>query len=330
MTGLLADAILAIGEDGSFWMPPRGSAYAEDVDRVFYFVYWVSVVAFVLIVGLMIYFVIRYRRREGVEPDESPHQSIALELTWTAVPVVVFFVMFYMGVKAMVNIQTAPSQAYEILVTAQKWSWMFTYPNGYVDGDLHVPLNVPVRLTMQSQDVIHSLYVPSFRLKKDIIPGRYNKAWFRATKPGKHLLLCAEYCGDQHSDMLANVIVHQPGEFEKWLEDASNFVDKLPPAEAGKRLYEIRGCKQCHSLDGSAGIGPSFKGVYGTTRQVIVDGSPQQVQADENYIRESIVAPMAKISAGYDGVMPTYQGRLSDAEITAIIAFLKTLAEPEK
>jgi cytochrome c oxidase subunit 2 len=236
-------------------------------------------------------------------------------------------IMFYRGMKAMIDMQTPPSSALEILVTAQRWNWMFTYPNGYVDKDLHVPVDVPVRLVMRSEDVIHSFFVPAFRLKRDIVPGRYTKTWFRATQAGEYLLFCAEYCGTGHSDMLAKVIVHPPGGYRKWLEEASNFVSKMPPAEAGKRLYEIRGCKQCHSLDGTIGIGPSFKGVYGHT--VVLQGGAKLV-ADENYIRESIMDPMAKIVAGYDPVMPTYKGRLKDAEITAIIEFLKTLAEPKK
>ncbi len=326
MMGLLDQLPLAAGE-GSFWMPPKGSTFAFEVDRVFYFIFWVSALFFVLITGLAVFFVIRYRRREGVAPAETPHHNLALELTWSAIPLVLVFVMFYMGVKAMINIETPPSRAYEILVTAQRWNWLFTYPNGYVDKDLHVPLDVPVRLTMRSEDVIHSFYVPSFRIKKDIVPGKYTKTWFRATEPGRHVLFCAEYCGTQHSDMLADIVVHPAGEFERWLEDAASFVDKMPPAEAGRRLYEVRGCKQCHSVDGTAGIGPSFKGLFGA-KQALTNGSI--VEADENYIRESIMEPQAKVSAGYDPVMPTYKGRLKDAEITAIIEYLKTLAAPRK
>ena len=326
MTELLGQLPLAAGE-GSFWMPPQGSTAAFEVDRVFYFIFWTSAFFFVLIVGLMVFFVIRYRRREGVEPGQTAHHNLALELTWSGIPLILVFVMFYMGMKAMINIETPPSRAYEILVTAQRWSWLFTYPNGYVDKDLHVPLDVPVRLTMRSEDVIHSFYVPSFRLKKDIVPGKYTKTWFCATKPGRHVVFCAEYCGTQHSDMLADVVVHPAGEFEKWLADASNFADKLPPAEAGKRLYEIRGCKQCHSIDGKAGIGPSFKGAFGK-EHALTGGARALV--DENYIRESIMEPQAKVTAGYDPVMPTYKGRLKDAEITVIIEYIKTLAEPAK
>lgn len=327
MTGLFQQSLLALGDDGSFWMPPRGSTVAPEVDKVFYFIFWTSSFFFVLIIGLVIFFVVRYRRREGVGPGDTPDHNLALELTWSGIPVILVFCMFFMGMKAMINLETPPARALEILVSAQRWHWLFTYPNGYVDGELHVPLDTPVRLVMRSEDVIHSFYVPTFRIKKDIIPGKYTKTWFRATEPGQHRLFCAEYCGTGHSDMLTWVIVHPPGEFDKWLANAANFVDKMPPAEAGERLYQIRGCKQCHSIDGTGGIGPTFKDVFGKD-VALTDGS--RVVADENYIRESIMDPQAKIAAGFDPVMPTYKGRLKDAEITAIIEYVKTLAEPKE
>jgi cytochrome c oxidase subunit 2 len=222
------------------------------------------------------------------------------------------------------NMYVPPEDAYQVNVHAQKWSWEFEYPNGYVDAELHIPIDVPVMLTMTSQDVIHSFYVPAFRIKKDVVPGRYNKTWFRPTLAGEFTVFCAEYCGQQHSDMVTRCIVHEPGEFEKWLENASNLLERMSPVEAGELLFLKRGCTQCHSVDGSGGTGPTLKGVFGH-EQVLADGS--RVAVDENYIRESILEPMAKVAAGFDPVMPTYQGRLKDREIDAVIAYIKSLKD---
>jgi cytochrome c oxidase subunit 2 len=326
-TGALS-AALALAGGGSFWMPPQGSSVAPGVDRIFYFIFWLSTFFFVLIIALAILFAIRYRRRAGYTPDaHPPTHSTRLEITWTAIPLALVFVIFYLGFKEFLNLTTPPANAYEIQVTAQQWKWTFTYPNGYVDENLHVPYDEPVMLVMTSEDVIHSLFVPDFRVKHDIVPGRYNKAWFCATEMGTHDLFCAEYCGRGHSDMLAKVIVHPPGEFEKWLANASNFMATLSPVEAGERLFRTRGCAQCHSVEGKAIVGPPLNTVFGS--EVVLRGGGR-VLADENYIRESVLDPQAKIVAGYDPVMPTYKGRLKDDEISALIAYLKSLAKPEK
>ena len=309
---------------GSFWMPPQSSTVAPAVDMVFDFIFWVSAVFFVGIVLTMVYFVVRYRRRPGVAPAETAHHNTALEVTWSVIPLILVGVIFFLGFKVFLDMSTPPANAYEVNVTATKWAWTFTYPNGYIDENLHVPVDHPVRLLMQSEDVLHSFYVPAFRVKMDVVPGRYTHTWFRAVEPGEYVIFCTEYCGTGHSDMLSNVIVHPPGEFESWLEDASNFLATLPPDEAGAKLIKSRGCPQCHSVDGSSGIGPSFTDLWGGTH-ALADGS--MITVDENYIRDSVLDPQKQISAGYEPVMPTYQGRLKDEEITAIIAYLKTLGE---
>jgi len=307
---------------GDFWMPFQGSTTAPAVDRLFYFIFWVSVFFFVLIVGLSLYFVIRYRSRRGHRAEASPHHNTALELTWTIIPLVLVVVIFGWGFTVFMDMTTTPANAYEVQVTGQKWTWFFTYPNGHVDENLHVPVDRPVNLVMTSEDVIHSFFVPAFRLKRDVIPGRYTKTWFRATQPGEYQIYCAEYCGTAHADMLAKVVVHPPGGFERWLEDAGNLLDRMSPAEAGAMLVSSRGCLQCHSVDGRSGIGPTFLGAFGAERPMR-DGA--LVLMDENYVRESILDPNAQITAGYEAVMPTYRGRLTDREITAIIEYLKTL-----
>jgi cytochrome c oxidase subunit 2 len=323
ITDLLTTAASALPDDGSsFWMPPQVSTVAQGVDWLFNFILAISVFFFLLIVALMVVFVVRYRRREGQRAEASPSHNTALELTWTGIPLILVIAIFVFGFKGYLDMSTPPANAYEILVEGQKWNWSFTYPNGYVDADLHIPVNRPIRLVMGSQDVIHSLYVPAFRIKMDVVPGRYSKAWFEATRPGEYDLFCAEYCGTSHSDMIATVIVHPPGEFESWLEKASNFLETMSPVDAGRKLYQVRGCQQCHSVDGTAKTGPSLLGVFGR-EEAFVDGS--RLIADENYIRESILEPQARVVAGYEPVMPTYQGRLSDPEITAIIEYLKSL-----
>ncbi len=308
----------------SFWLPPQGSTVAQGVDSVFYYIFWISLFFFALIVVLMVWFVFRYRRRPGHEAQQTATHSIGLELTWTIIPVIIVCTMFYKGFASFMDMAVPPANAYEIEVVGQKWSWNFIYPNGYIDSELHVPVDRDILLTMSSEDVIHSFFIPAFRVKKDVVPGRFTKLWFRATNPGEFLVFCTEYCGTQHSDMTTTCYVHPVGEFEKWLAKASNFLDQMTPAEGGKLLYQRRGCTQCHSVDGISGIGPSFKNLFGKSH-LMTDGST--VTVDENYIRESILNPQKLIVAGYEAVMPTYAGRLTDREISAIIAYIKSITE---
>jgi len=314
------------GAGAGFWLPRQGSTTAERVDFLFHAVTGISIFFFVLITVVLLYFVWKYRARTGHAAQASADHNQKLEITWTVIPLLIVIWIFWEGFTGFLDLQTPPANAYEVQVLGQKWKWLFTYPNGVVDDNLHVPPDEPVRLVMTSQDVIHSLFVPDFRIKRDAVPGRYEREWFQAKEPGEYQLFCAEYCGTSHSAMLAKVIVHRSRpEFDRWLADAGNFLDKLPPEklwEGGQKLYNQRGCKQCHSVDGVAGIGPSFKGIWGHQQPLKGGG---QVLVEENYVRESIVNPQAKIVAGYEPVMPTYQGRLKDKEITAIIAYLKTL-----
>ncbi|RLE31386.1 MAG: cytochrome c oxidase subunit II [Acidobacteria bacterium] len=312
-------------EDGgaTVWMPPQSSTIAGEVDWLFNFILGISVVFFVLIVVVMMVFVVKYRRREGRETaSPSASNSVFLEMAWMAISIVVVVIIFFFGFKSYLNISTPPANAYEIQVAGQKWDWSFTYPNGYVDQDLHVPADRPVELVMTSVDVIHSFYVPAFRVKKDVVPGRYTNVWFEATKPGEYNIFCAEYCGTGHSDSSTMVIVHPSGEFGPWLEKASNFLLTMTPEEGGRKVYEIRGCQQCHSVDGSPRTGPTFFKVFGK-EETLADGSI--ITVDEDYIRESVLEPNAKVVAGFEPVMPTYQGRMKDDQIEALIAYIKSL-----
>lgn len=319
---LLLGSVQARGQGGGYWMPPPASTTAGEVDALFNFILWLSAFFFALIVGLMVLFVVRYHRRRVAQPEASPSHNTALELTWTIIPLLLVVVIFGWGFKVFLDINTVPADAYEVQVTGQKWKWLFTYPNGHVDDNLHVPINRPVRLVMTSEDVIHSFFVPAFRVKRDVVPGRFSKLWFEANRAGQYDIFCAEYCGSGHSDMLAKVVVHPEGGFEKWLSEEANVLATLPPAEAGARLYKIQGCAQCHSVDGAAGIGPSFKDLFGKPVPLV---GGRTVNADENYLRESILEPQATVVAGFQPVMPTFKGRLKDAEITALIAYIKSL-----
>ncbi len=306
------------------------SSYSGEVDWIFYFILGVSAFFFVLICALMVLFVARYHAKPGDRAPGRTHHSFALEMSWTLIPLALVVIIFYYGFRGYIDMATPPANAYPIVVTAYKWGWSFQYPNGYVDDKLHIPAQRPISLVLQSQDVIHSLYIPAFRIKKDAVPGRYNKLWFQASESptGDNVLeydiYCAEYCGTGHSGMLSQVIVHEPTRFKAWLEDASNWVDKMAPAEAGAQLFKRRGCTQCHTTDGSALVGPTFKNAYGH-KVTFKDGSSTIV--DENYIRQSILDPGSQVVAGYDAVMPTYKGLLKDNEITALIEFIKTKSD---
>jgi cytochrome c oxidase subunit 2 len=306
----------------SFWLPEQASEIAPAVDWLFYFIYAISLFFFALIVGLMTIFVVRYRRREGVESGPSPDHNTKLELTWTLIPSAIVIFIFYQGFTAYLDMRTSPSLAYEVNVIAKKWQWLFKYPDGHVDEVLHVPLDEPVRLIMTSQDVIHGLYIPAFRINMDVVPGRYNKIWFRAVEPGEFQLYCTQYCGTSHSEMTTKVVVHTRSDFQSYLKKEANPLKDLPPAKAGELLYQRRGCAQCHSIDGTAGTGPSFKGIFGKKTEF---SNAQPVEVDENYIRESILNPSAKIVKGYRDQMPTFKGVVTDEEITDLAEFIKSL-----
>ena len=307
-----------------FWMPPRASTVSGDVDNLFNFIMWLSIFFFVLIMVLMVVFVWRYRHRRGDDPSQSSRgsHSTALELTWTIIPTILVVIIFYYGFRGFLDMAVSPPNAYEIQVTARTWSWTFTYPNGAVTNELHIPKDTPIRLVLSSDDVIHSFFVPAFRVKRDAVPGRFNRMWFTATMSGTYDVFCTEYCGRDHSEMKTKAVVYETmDEFRKWLEETARWEGRMTPVEAGKMLIEQRGCVSCHSLDGSRGQGPTFKDVFGSQRPLTA--GPAAV-ADEDYIRESILYPSAKIVAGYPPVMPSFAGSLREEDIRAIIAFLKT------
>ncbi len=317
-------SLLAQGQP-SFWLPPRASTTADPVDQVFYLVLYISIFFFALIVTLMTVFVVRYRRRPDRGPEASPAHHTGLEVVWSVIPLGIVIYIFYAGFVGFLDLRTPPADAYPIEVVARQFQWDFRYPNGAEDENLHVPVNRPVLLTMRSEDVIHSLSIPAFRVKMDVVPGRYTQMWFHATEPGIYDFFCTEYCGTGHSLMGGSVVVHRPGEFEQWLAGAADYFDRLTPVEAGQFLFNRHGCVQCHSIDGSRALGggPTLLGAFGAQRR-LSDG--RTVTVDENYIRDAILDPASTMVEGYPaGVMPTFRGRLSDQEVTYLIEFIKTL-----
>ncbi len=311
---------------GTLWMPAGESTMAGHVDSLFYFVLYVSIILFIIVIGLTTYFVIKYRRKnEAPTTTSGTDQNLTLEILWTAIPTVLVLFLFVWGFKTYVQMNVVPKDAMQVRVTGQKWFWSFDYDNGANSvNELVVPVDKPVKLLMSSHDVIHSFYVPNFRMKLDVLPNRYSVLWFQATHVGDYNLFCAEFCGKGHSEMIGKVRVLSETDFNEWLESGSGPASGTSLAEYGEKLYNSKGCKACHTTDGSTSVGPTFKGIWG--HQVTMqDGS--KVTVDENYVRESVLKPQAKIVAGFGPVMPTFQGILKPKDIDAIVAFLQSLGE---
>ena len=316
-------AILAQSADPTVFLPAARSTVAGAHDGLYHFVFWMSVFFTALIAGLLIYFVIKYHRKSHHEIPDGPTHSTAIELGWTLPPLILVLVIFTWGFRGFMHMNQAPNGAYQVLVHATKWNWAFTYAGGENDSELHVPVNTPISLVLTSGDVIHSFYVPEFRVKKDVVPGRYNKAWFQATEVGTYDLFCTEYCGTSHSQMITKVVVESKEDWLKHVEERGRWWDGEKPVDVGAKVHKEKGCATCHSLDGTSGTGPSWKDVFGSERK-FTDGT--SVVADENYIRDSILNPGHHVVAGYDNVMPTFQGSIKDPEITGVIEFLKSIS----
>lgn len=309
------------------WIPEVASDLATKVDGVLLFITVISVIFFLIVSILLIFFAVKYRRRR--EDEETPYitGNQTLELIWTVIPSILLMVIFVYGFVVFRDMRNPPADATEINVTAKQWLWQFEYYNGKKTlNELYVQQNRPVKLVMRSEDVIHSFFVPDFRVKQDILGGRYTQLWFTPTKVGTFQLFCAEYCGTGHSKMLGKVVVLSPEAYDIWEKGAGVTeeigVASLPDAERGEQIYKQSGCNACHSLDGSTGVGPSWKSLVG---HKVAMQNGEEITADENYIRESILEPQAKIVKGYQPVMPSFKGILSDADISALISYMKTL-----
>lgn len=318
-------SLLAWTSGASLWLPPKASTFAASHDGLFYFILWTCVISFAVVIGVMTWFGITYRRRKEGERTSSNRGHFGLEVAWSVVPSLFLIVIFVWGFKGFMTMQVPPAGALTINVTAETWLWRFTHPTGETSTEeLVIPVNRPVRLLMSSRDVIHSLYVPAFRAKRDVLPGRYTVLWFEATQEGTFPLYCTEYCGTNHSMMNVPVRVVSEEAYQQWLEEAGGPPDGLEMHEWGETLVRSQGCAACHSVDGSRGVGPSFLNLYGYERE-FTDGTSRI--ADESYLRESILEPAALITVGYQNVMPSYAGQLSDEQLFALIAYIQTLSD---
>lgn len=305
-----------------FMLPPARSTFAAETDALFNFINVASLVLLLGITVTMVYFAIRYRRKSEDEVTPVIKHNAALEVTWSVIPLILVIIVFAWGFRGYMIHTNPPDDAYEVRVEGDSWLWRFYYDTGHVSvNELHVPANRPVKLIMRSSDVIHSFYVPDFRVKRDVLPNRYSQVWFEAIEPGTSVIYCTEYCGTAHSNMLADLVVHAPEDFEEWLASADAIDEDMNPVELGRQLVQAQGCQACHSLDGSPGVGPSFQGVYGRDR-LLTDGNT--VTVDDNYIRQTLLEPMTQVADGYAPVMPAYT-QLNDRQIDAIIEYLKTI-----
>lgn len=336
---------------GNLYFPDAQSTVAGDIDYLFYFILWISIVSFVILIGGALLFLWKYRAREGHKRTITPTHDARLEATWTVIPTIIVAIIFYVGFEGFMDLREAPGDSYEIQVTAQQWAWSFKYPNGAESSDLYVPMGEPVKLVMTSMDVLHSLFIPEFRVKQDVVPGRYTSLWFESLPSedgGRYLahLFCTEYCGTDHSNMNRLVHVLPRDEFDEWAADTANFYDQMPLHQAGEIVYQ-RACASCHVTEpGEIKIGPSFHNLSVAVSQgaeIQFSNGVAPVVADENYIRESILMPAAKVrkwvggdkNAGnpegpsfeFPNQMNSFAGQLSEEHLTALIAYIKSLAD---
>jgi cytochrome c oxidase subunit II len=301
--------------------PARASTTAGSVDALYIFLVALSLFMSVAIFTMICIFALRYRRRKGREAEQIEGSNV-LEFTWSAIPLVIFLFIFAWGAVVYFKERTPPRGATQVYVVAKQWMWKLQHEEGQREiNELHVPVGRDVEMIMTSQDVIHSFYVPAFRIKQDVLPGRYTTLWFHATRSGTYHLFCAEYCGTQHSGMIGQVVVLEPAQYEAWL---SGGLASGSLASNGQNIFQQLACITCHRSD-TQGRGPNLVGLFGKPVQ-LEDG--RTVIADENYIRESILNPSAKIVSGFKPIMPVFQGLVSEEQLNALIAYIKSLNQP--
>jgi cytochrome c oxidase subunit II len=302
------------------FFPQQASEQAATIDALYFFLVAVSAFFTLLIAVLVTVFAIKFRRRHDTEIGYAIHGSLALELLWTFIPLGITMVMFVWGAQVFFHMTRAPKGAMEIYVVGKQWMWKAQHMSGASEiNELHVPVGQPVKLTMGSEDVIHSFFIPAFRTKADVIPGRYNTMWFTATKPGKYHIFCTQYCGTKHSAMIGTVTALAPEAYQAWL---SRGAATGTMAEKGAKLFADLSCNTCH-LDNAQGRGPVLKGIYG--KQALLT-TGQTVAVDDAYIRESVLNPQAKIVAGFQPMMPTFQGLVTEEQLLQLIAYVKSLS----
>ena len=306
-------------------MNTGASNFVEGVDLSFYVIIGISLVLLIGITAVMIYFVIRYNKNKNPKVDHIEGNN-KLELIWTVIPTILVLVMFYYGWAGYEPMRNVPDGAIEIDVTGRKWSWTFEYENGLKTDKLIVPKDKPVKLNLYSPDVNHALYIPAFRIKEDVTPGIDNYMWFEAKELGSYDVFCAEYCGKDHAYMITKCDVLPQDEYETWYNENGAALATADPVEMGYDLLKTSGCVACHSIDGTKKTGPSFKGIWGMERKVITDGEERTITVDEDYLKKAIIDPNADVVEGYiKGLMPGYEGQISDEDMDKMILYIKSL-----
>ena len=306
------------------FIPESASTYSGDVDALYFYISGVTVFFTLLISFVIIFFVIKYRRRNPFEIPRPIEGSMKLETLWSVIPLLIAMSIFFWGAKVYFNQYRPPKNAIEVYVVGKQWMWKFQHATGQREiNELHVPVGRKIKLIMATEDVIHDVFVPAFRIKADVVPGRYTTEWFEATKPGRYHFFCAEYCGMNHSGMGGYVVVMEPTEFENWLSGNAN---QMSAAAAGQQMFESLGCASCHGANAEGGRGPALLGVYGNN---VVLNNGQSVKADEAYVRESVLNPQAKIVTGFGPIMPSFQGQLSEEQLLQLVAYVKSLSTPK-
>ncbi len=309
-------------QNAPLW-PTQASAISQRVDSLYIFLISVTAVVTLLVFALMFAFIVKYHHKKHPVAEQI-EGSTSLELTWSIIPLGLFMIFFAWGASIYMAEAQPPRDALQVYVVAKQWMWKLQHENGVSEiNQLHVPVTRPVRLTMISQDVIHSFFVPDFRIKADVLPDRYSTIWFKAIKPGRYHLFCSQYCGTWHSGMTGEVVVMQPADYEAWLMGGGA---QGTIAETGQRLFQQFGCASCHRFD-TQGRGPNLQGVYG--RPVLLDDG-RTVVADDNYVRESILQPGAKVVAGFKNIMPSFQGIVTEEQLLALVAYVKSLSTPQQ
>ena len=302
------------------FVPESASTMSWKVDAVYFYLSGVTLFFTLLISAILIFFVIRYRRRTPYEIPRPIACSHKLETLWTVIPFVIAMTIFGWSAKVYFEQYSPPENAIEVYVVGKQWMWKIQHSTGQREiNELHVPVGKKVKLIMTTEDVIHDFFVPAFRMKTDVVPGKYTTQWFEATKTGTYHLFCAEYCGMNHSGMIGSVVVMETREFDNWL---SGNVSNTSPVAAGQQLYQTLGCASCHGASGEGGRGPSLIGLFGKQTQL---AGGQTVRADESYIRESILNPQSKLVDGFGPIMPTFQGQVTEDQLVQLLAYIKSL-----
>jgi cytochrome c oxidase subunit 2 len=304
---------------GTPLFPERASTMAGRVDALYFFLVGLAVFFSLLIAGLIVFYAIRYRRRSPDDIGANIHGSLLLEIGWSGIPLLITMVIFVWGASVFFAMASPPDEATSIYVVGKQWMWKVQHLDGQREiNELHVPIGRPVKLIMTSEDVIHDFFVPAFRVKADVLPGRYTTIWFEPTKPGSYHLFCAEYCGTKHSGMIGQVVVMEPSEYQTWL---SGGAPEGSLASTGAKLFSDLACNTCHRPD-AQGRGPVLEGLFGKT---VALQSGETVTVDEAYVRESILTPAAKITAGFQPIMPTFQGLVTEEQLLALVEYVKSL-----